>query len=108
MPRFVVGTGQRCPTTTHSKIEKAAARVNYLVNLGYQQILIEDKDSGWKCIANDVVTVQQLVEALHTNEIPITHLLKRRAQYSEREKQYQQRRYLQRKQSKGYTNEQTQ
>lgn len=102
MPRFVVGTGQRCPTTEHAKLERALARINYLVNLGYQEILIHDKDSGWKCIANDMVTLQQLVEGLHVNEVPITHLLKRRMRYPEKEKPYQQQRHQRRKQeSKG-------
>jgi hypothetical protein len=78
MPRFVVGTGQRCPMTEHLKIALVAKRVNWLVYLGYQGILITDKESGWKCIANGKVTAEQLTKALHADEVSIAHLLKRR------------------------------
>ena len=76
--RYLVGTGLSVAVTDHRLLSAVARRVNRLVYLGYTQILIEDQLSGWKCLADDVVTVKQLDKALHTEERAYTRLPGRR------------------------------
>ena len=79
MARYIVGSGLDTPATEHYRLHTVVKRVNWLVMLGYQRILIRDKTGGWQCYADSTVTEKQLIKALHAEDVTITSVLDSKA-----------------------------